>query len=54
MKKVISFIVIIFIVLSMFVSAVGCVDPKPSYGRNALSIVVQGTGNVSGTDYSLL
>ena len=54
MKKVISFIVIIFLVLSMFVSAVGCVDPKPSYGRNALSIVVQGTGNVSGTDYSLL
>lgn len=53
MKKIITVIIVLFLVMSV-VGFVGCVDPKPDCSKNALSIVVQGTGNVSAPDYSLI
>ena len=53
MKKIITVIIVFFLVMSV-VGFVGCVDPKPDCSKNALSIVVQGTGNVSAPDYSLI
>lgn len=53
MKKIITVIIVLFLVMSV-IGSVGCVDPKPDYSKNALSIVVQATANVSGPDYSLI
>lgn len=53
MEKIINVIIVLFLVMSV-VGSVGCVDPKPGCSKNALSIVVQGTGNVSAPDYSLI
>ena len=43
MEKIINVIIVLFLVMSV-VGSVGCVDPKPGCSKNALSIVVQGTG----------